>query len=165
MIRSTQELGARTYYNWRLGIETLDFWNQYLKEPSVERKKYLYLIYSYVAVSRLIYIFLLHFLNTLLFITTSGCYKGCICTLNIAFGTLGLLGIWKQDNITELGIFWYLDLLLYFACLSSQVYGWGRGEHGRLGFGDDKSSKMVPQKVQLLVEENIVQVELSVSTI
>lgn len=114
MIRSTQELGARTYYNWRLGIETQDFWNQYLKEPSVECKKYLYLIYSYVAVSRLIYIFLLHFLNTLLFITTSGCYKGCICTLNIAFGTLGLLGIWKQDNITELGIFWYLDFFFIF---------------------------------------------------
>ncbi|CAA0839604.1 Regulator of chromosome condensation (RCC1) family protein [Striga hermonthica] len=39
-----------------------------------------------------------------------------------------------------------------------EVYGWGRGEHGRLGFGDDKSSKMVPQKVQLLVGEEIVQV-------
>ena len=39
-----------------------------------------------------------------------------------------------------------------------QVYGWGRGEHGRLGFGDDKSSKMVPQRVQLLVGEDIVQV-------
>ncbi|KAK4368002.1 hypothetical protein RND71_011794 [Anisodus tanguticus] len=39
-----------------------------------------------------------------------------------------------------------------------EVYGWGRGEHGRLGFGDDKSSKMVPQKVQLLAGENIVQV-------
>jgi len=40
-----------------------------------------------------------------------------------------------------------------------QVYGWGRGEHGRLGFGDsDKSSKMVPQKVQLLAGEDIVQV-------
>ncbi|XP_047333790.1 ultraviolet-B receptor UVR8-like [Impatiens glandulifera] len=39
-----------------------------------------------------------------------------------------------------------------------KVYGWGRGEHGRLGFGDDKSSKMVPQKVELLVEEDIVQV-------
>ncbi|XP_010265209.1 PREDICTED: ultraviolet-B receptor UVR8-like isoform X2 [Nelumbo nucifera] len=38
-----------------------------------------------------------------------------------------------------------------------EVYGWGRGEHGRLGFGDDKSSKMVPQKVQLLVGEDIVQ--------
>ncbi|KAG5623552.1 hypothetical protein H5410_008770 [Solanum commersonii] len=38
-----------------------------------------------------------------------------------------------------------------------EVYGWGRGEHGRLGFGDDKSSKMVPQKVQLLAGENIVQ--------
>lgn len=45
-----------------------------------------------------------------------------------------------------------------------QVYGWGRGEHGRLGFGDnDKSSKMVPQKVQLLAGEDIVQVLLSVS--
>ncbi|KAG6524509.1 hypothetical protein ZIOFF_014421 [Zingiber officinale] len=39
-----------------------------------------------------------------------------------------------------------------------EVYAWGRGEHGRLGFGDDKSSKMVPQKVQLLVGANIVQV-------
>lgn len=42
-----------------------------------------------------------------------------------------------------------------------QVYGWGRGEHGRLGFGDnDKSSKMVPQRVHLLAGENIVQVVL-----
>ncbi|XP_010498199.1 PREDICTED: ultraviolet-B receptor UVR8-like [Camelina sativa] len=40
-----------------------------------------------------------------------------------------------------------------------EVYGWGRGEHGRLGFGDnDKSSKMVPQKVNLLSEEDIIQV-------
>ncbi|KDO58961.1 hypothetical protein CISIN_1g0386102mg, partial [Citrus sinensis] len=40
-----------------------------------------------------------------------------------------------------------------------EVYGWGRGEHGRLGFGDnDKSSKMVPQKVNLLAGEDIVQV-------
>lgn len=39
-----------------------------------------------------------------------------------------------------------------------QVYAWGRGEHGRLGFGDDKSSKMTPQKVQLLAGEDIVQV-------
>lgn len=40
-----------------------------------------------------------------------------------------------------------------------EVYGWGRGEHGRLGFGDnDKSSKMVPQKVNLLAEEDIIQV-------
>lgn len=39
------------------------------------------------------------------------------------------------------------------------MYAWGRGEHGRLGFGDnDKSSKMVPQKVQLLVGHDIVQV-------
>ncbi|WVZ15411.1 hypothetical protein V8G54_012977 [Vigna mungo] len=46
-----------------------------------------------------------------------------------------------------------------FKILVSQVYGWGRGEHGRLGFGDsDKSSKMVPQKVQLLAGEDIVQV-------
>ena len=42
-----------------------------------------------------------------------------------------------------------------------QVYGWGRGEHGRLGFGDnDKSSKMVPQKVHLLAGEDIVQVPI-----
>ncbi|KAF2299503.1 hypothetical protein GH714_032293 [Hevea brasiliensis] len=40
-----------------------------------------------------------------------------------------------------------------------EVYGWGRGEHGRLGFGDnDKSSKMVPQRVHLLAGEHIVQV-------
>ncbi|KAK1313258.1 hypothetical protein QJS10_CPA06g02201 [Acorus calamus] len=39
-----------------------------------------------------------------------------------------------------------------------EVYAWGRGEHGRLGFGDDKSSKMVPQRVQLLDGEDIVQV-------
>eukprot|EP00262_Sarcandra_glabra_P007589 TRINITY_DN20487_c0_g1_i1.p1 TRINITY_DN20487_c0_g1~~TRINITY_DN20487_c0_g1_i1.p1 ORF type:complete len:397 (+),score=64.11 TRINITY_DN20487_c0_g1_i1:104-1294(+) len=39
-----------------------------------------------------------------------------------------------------------------------EVYAWGRGEHGRLGFGDDKSSKMVPQRVQLLVGKEIVQV-------
>ncbi|XP_011011191.1 PREDICTED: ultraviolet-B receptor UVR8-like isoform X3 [Populus euphratica] len=40
-----------------------------------------------------------------------------------------------------------------------EVYGWGRGEHGRLGFGDnDKSSKMVPQKVNLLAGEDIIQV-------
>ena len=38
------------------------------------------------------------------------------------------------------------------------MYAWGRGEHGRLGFGDDKSSKMTPQKVQLLAGEDIVQV-------
>ncbi|MCO5599281.1 hypothetical protein L7F22_053382 [Adiantum nelumboides] len=41
---------------------------------------------------------------------------------------------------------------------SKEVYAWGRGEHGRLGFGDDKSSKMVPQEVSLLAEETIVQV-------
>lgn len=45
-----------------------------------------------------------------------------------------------------------------FNLVTHQVYGWGRGEHGRLGFGDDKSSKMVPQLVQLLAGENIVQV-------
>ncbi|PRQ42201.1 putative regulator of chromosome condensation 1/beta-lactamase-inhibitor protein II [Rosa chinensis] len=39
-----------------------------------------------------------------------------------------------------------------------EVYVWGRGEHGRLGFGEnDKSSKMVQQKVHLLVGEDIVQ--------
>ena len=41
------------------------------------------------------------------------------------------------------------------------MYAWGRGEHGRLGFGDDKSSKMVPQKVQLLEGHSISQVSLS----
>ncbi|KAH9298425.1 hypothetical protein KI387_030107, partial [Taxus chinensis] len=40
----------------------------------------------------------------------------------------------------------------------AEVYAWGRGEHGRLGFGDDKSSKMVPQKVHHLAGETIVQV-------
>lgn len=40
----------------------------------------------------------------------------------------------------------------------AEVYAWGRGEHGRLGFGDDKSSKMVPQKVPLLAGETIEQV-------
>ncbi|CAM6050589.1 unnamed protein product [Sphagnum compactum] len=39
-----------------------------------------------------------------------------------------------------------------------EVYGWGRGEHGRLGFGDDKSSKMFPQKVHTLACETIIQV-------
>ncbi|XP_078433388.1 ultraviolet-B receptor UVR8-like [Wolffia australiana] len=39
-----------------------------------------------------------------------------------------------------------------------EVYAWGRGEHGRLGFGDDKSSKMVPQKVHLLDGQLIAQV-------
>ncbi|RLN04152.1 ultraviolet-B receptor UVR8-like [Panicum miliaceum] len=39
-----------------------------------------------------------------------------------------------------------------------EVYAWGRGEHGRLGFGDDKSSHMVPLKVELLAGEDIVQV-------
>lgn len=38
------------------------------------------------------------------------------------------------------------------------MYAWGRGEHGRLGFGDDKSSRMVPLKVELLAGEDIVQV-------
>ncbi|BBN20285.1 hypothetical protein MPTK1_8g17940 [Marchantia polymorpha subsp. ruderalis] len=39
-----------------------------------------------------------------------------------------------------------------------EVYGWGRGEHGRLGFGDDKSSKMVPAQVNLLEDEFIIQI-------
>lgn len=48
---------------------------------------------------------------------------------------------------------------LKISAIPLQVYGWGRGEHGRLGFGDnDKSSKMLPQKVHLLAGENIVQV-------
>lgn len=36
-----------------------------------------------------------------------------------------------------------------------EVYAWGRGEHGRLGLGG--YSKMVPEKVQLLVGAHIVQ--------
>ncbi|KAJ7565806.1 hypothetical protein O6H91_02G076100 [Diphasiastrum complanatum] len=42
--------------------------------------------------------------------------------------------------------------------VDGQVYAWGRGEHGRLGFGDDKSSKMFPQRVHLLTGDIIVQV-------
>ena len=41
---------------------------------------------------------------------------------------------------------------------SVQVWAWGRGEHGRLGFGDDKTIKAVPHLVELLGEETIVQV-------
>ncbi|KAI3920620.1 hypothetical protein MKW92_031184 [Papaver armeniacum] len=41
---------------------------------------------------------------------------------------------------------------------SEMVYGWGREEHGMLGFGDDNSSKMVPQRVQFLVGEHTVEV-------
>lgn len=41
---------------------------------------------------------------------------------------------------------------------NGEVYAWGRGEHGRLGLGDDKSSKMVPQKVEHLAGETIIQV-------
>ncbi|XP_026419725.1 uncharacterized protein LOC113315675 isoform X2 [Papaver somniferum] len=39
---------------------------------------------------------------------------------------------------------------------SEMVCGWGREEHGRLGFGDDKSSEMVPQRVQFLIGEHTV---------
>ncbi|XP_026419722.1 uncharacterized protein LOC113315675 isoform X1 [Papaver somniferum] len=41
---------------------------------------------------------------------------------------------------------------------SEMVCGWGREEHGRLGFGDDKSSEMVPQRVQFLIGEHTVEV-------
>lgn len=41
---------------------------------------------------------------------------------------------------------------------NGEVYAWGRGEHGRLGFGDDKSSKLVPQKIEQLSGETIIQV-------
>ncbi|KAI3945464.1 hypothetical protein MKW92_048793 [Papaver armeniacum] len=41
---------------------------------------------------------------------------------------------------------------------SEMVCGWGREEHGRLGFGDDKSSEMVPQTVQFLIGEHTVEV-------
>ncbi|GBG62459.1 hypothetical protein CBR_g30780 [Chara braunii] len=39
-----------------------------------------------------------------------------------------------------------------------ELYAWGRGEHGRLGFGEDKSSKVFPQRVTLLEGERIIQV-------
>eukprot|EP00850_Spirogloea_muscicola_P011676 SM000073S21452 [mRNA] locus=s73:347175:350501:- [translate_table: standard] len=40
-----------------------------------------------------------------------------------------------------------------------KMYAWGRGEHGRLGFGDkDKGSKMRPTLVELLSHEKIIQV-------
>ncbi|KAI3852231.1 hypothetical protein MKX03_009482 [Papaver bracteatum] len=38
------------------------------------------------------------------------------------------------------------------------MYGWGREEHGMLGFGDDNSSKMVPRRVQFLIGEHTVEV-------
>ncbi|CAM6090961.1 unnamed protein product [Calypogeia fissa] len=41
---------------------------------------------------------------------------------------------------------------------SGEVYGWGRGEHGRLGFDEDKSSKLVPAQIQLLAHETIIQI-------
>ncbi|MCO5604607.1 hypothetical protein L7F22_058776 [Adiantum nelumboides] len=41
---------------------------------------------------------------------------------------------------------------------NGEVYAWGRGEHGRLGFCEDKSSKMVPQKIEQLSGETIIQV-------
>ncbi|CAL5369685.1 unnamed protein product [Camellia sinensis] len=64
-------------------------------------------------------------------------------------------GGWHSTVLTDEG-----ELMQRHNCtvdLSAGVFGWGRGEHGRLGFGDDKSSKMVPQRVQLLVGEGIVQ--------
>ncbi|KAI3897198.1 hypothetical protein MKX03_032389 [Papaver bracteatum] len=42
--------------------------------------------------------------------------------------------------------------------LSLQVCGWGGEEHGRLGFGDDKSSEMVPHRVQFLIGGHTVEV-------
>ncbi len=38
------------------------------------------------------------------------------------------------------------------------VYGWGRGREGQLGQGDRKDS-LVPQKIQTLKHERIVQVD------
>lgn len=61
-------------------------------------------------------------------------------------------------------LYFYVHSINYHSLMSiglfsfPQVYAWGRGEHGRLGFGDDKSSKMVPQKVQFLQGENVIQV-------
>ncbi|CAI5458246.1 unnamed protein product [Closterium sp. Yama58-4] len=40
---------------------------------------------------------------------------------------------------------------------SGQVWAWGRGEHGRMGFGDDKTIKAVPTVVTLLAGETVVQ--------
>lgn len=49
-----------------------------------------------------------------------------------------------------------------FCCLLlPQVWAWGRGEHGRLGFGEDKTIKAVPHLVMLLEGETIVQVRVS----
>ncbi|GJP30282.1 hypothetical protein CLOM_g446 [Closterium sp. NIES-68] len=40
---------------------------------------------------------------------------------------------------------------------SGQVWAWGRGEHGRMGFGEDKTIKAVPTVVSLLAGETVVQ--------
>ncbi|CAI5512371.1 unnamed protein product [Closterium sp. Naga37s-1] len=40
---------------------------------------------------------------------------------------------------------------------SGQVWAWGRGEHGRMGFGEDKTIKAVPTVVTLLAGETVVQ--------
>ncbi|CAI5996915.1 unnamed protein product [Closterium sp. NIES-65] len=37
------------------------------------------------------------------------------------------------------------------------VWAWGRGEHGRMGFGEDKTIKAVPTVVTLLAGETVVQ--------
>lgn len=68
--------------------------------------------------------------------------------------------IWFSDgDIYFFGTSNFQMRITFYVMIPFQVYGWGRGEHGRLGFGDnDKSSKMVPQKVNLLAGEDIVQV-------
>ena len=65
----------------------------------------------------------------------------------------------SPDLVLFVFTIWVENNFLLNTCLLLQVYGWGRGEHGRMGFGDnDKSSKMVPQKVNLLAGEDIIQV-------
>ncbi|KAG2286280.1 hypothetical protein Bca52824_045884 [Brassica carinata] len=46
-------------------------------------------------------------------------------------------------------------LKVYFLHMAD---GWGRGEHGRLGLGDnDRISKIVPRKVNLIPDKDIIQ--------
>lgn len=52
--------------------------------------------------------------------------------------------------------------LLFLPCwvVTVQLWAWGRGEHGRLGLGEDKASKMTPVQVLPLADETIVQVRV-----
>lgn len=80
----------------------------------------------------------------------------CIDQDSILIFFFFLLFTIQYTNISQYN---YLPNKLAVSIISMQVYQWGRGENGRLGFGDnDKSCKMLPQKVHLLAGENIVQV-------